>query len=37
MIIHRLRAVTEDAMAVGVFGSPFIEIEGEPFWGTAIE
>lgn len=29
----RLRAATEDAMARGVFGSPFFIVDGEPFWG----
>lgn len=32
-IKDRLRHITEDAMEHGVFGSPFIEIDGEPFWG----
>lgn len=32
-IKDRLRHVTEDAIERGVFGSPFIEIDGEPFWG----
>jgi len=29
----RLRQETADAMARGVFGSPYIIVEGEPFWG----
>lgn len=29
----RLRQETEDAMARGVFGSPFFYVDGEPFWG----
>lgn len=29
----RLRAATEDAMARGVFGSPFFIVDNEPFWG----
>jgi 2-hydroxychromene-2-carboxylate isomerase len=29
----RLRNETEAALARGVFGSPFIIIDGEPFWG----
>jgi len=30
---QRLRAETEQALARGVFGSPFIIVDGEPFWG----
>jgi 2-hydroxychromene-2-carboxylate isomerase len=30
----RLRQETQDAMHKGVFGSPFIIIDGEPFWGN---
>ncbi|MXX88917.1 MAG: 2-hydroxychromene-2-carboxylate isomerase [Boseongicola sp. SB0665_bin_10] len=29
----RLREVTETALERGVFGSPFILIDGDPFWG----
>jgi len=29
----RLRAEVEDAMAKGAFGSPFVLVDGEPFWG----
>ncbi len=29
----RLRAVTEEAIARGVFGSPFFIVDGEAFWG----
>ncbi len=29
----RLRAEVEEAIARGVFGSPFIMVDGEPFWG----
>ena len=29
----RLRRETEAALARGVFGSPFIVVDGEPFWG----
>lgn len=29
----RLRARTEEALAKGVFGSPFFLVDGEPFWG----
>ncbi len=28
-----LRRANEEAMARGVFGSPFIVVDGEPFWG----
>jgi len=30
----RLKAETEAAMARGVFGSPFVFVDGEPFWGA---
>ncbi len=30
----RLRAVVDDAISRGVFGSPFFLVEGEPFWGA---
>jgi 2-hydroxychromene-2-carboxylate isomerase len=30
----RLRDETEAAVARGVFGSPFLFVDGEPFWGT---
>jgi 2-hydroxychromene-2-carboxylate isomerase len=30
---ERLRAATEEAVARGVFGSPFFFVDGEPFWG----
>jgi 2-hydroxychromene-2-carboxylate isomerase len=29
----RLREATDQALARGVFGSPFFIVEGEPFWG----
>ena len=29
----RLRAETDQAVARGVFGSPFMLVDGEPFWG----
>jgi 2-hydroxychromene-2-carboxylate isomerase len=29
----RLRAATDEALARGVFGSPFFIVDGEPFWG----
>ena len=28
-----LRRVNDEAIASGVFGSPFIIVDGEPFWG----
>ncbi len=31
---ERVRSATDDAIEAGVFGSPFIVIDGEPFWGT---
>ena len=30
----RLRREVEAAVALGVFGSPFLVIDGEPFWGS---
>ncbi len=30
----RLRDETQDAMHKGVFGSPYIIVDGEPFWGN---
>ena len=30
----RLRRETDRAIAGGVFGSPFIIVDGEPFWGS---
>jgi 2-hydroxychromene-2-carboxylate isomerase len=30
----RLRQEVDAAIAKGVFGSPFIVVDGEPFWGT---
>ena len=32
-IKDRLRTATDQAMARGVFGSPFFIVDGEPFWG----
>lgn len=29
----RLKQETDDAIAAGVFGSPFFVVDGEPFWG----
>ncbi|MBX6320448.1 MAG: 2-hydroxychromene-2-carboxylate isomerase [Rhodospirillaceae bacterium] len=31
---ERLRAEADAAIARGVFGSPFIFVDGEPFWGS---
>lgn len=33
-IKDRLRAVTDEAIARGVFGAPFIFVDDEPFWGA---
>lgn len=33
-IKERLKAETDQAIAAGVFGSPFIIVDGEPFWGA---
>lgn len=33
-IKERLRAETDAAIAAGVFGAPWIVIDGEPFWGA---
>lgn len=33
-IKERLRAETDAALAAGVFGAPWIVIDGEPFWGA---
>ncbi|WP_349251890.1 2-hydroxychromene-2-carboxylate isomerase [Azoarcus sp. L1K30] len=30
----RLKAVCDEALALGVFGSPYVIIDGEPFWGV---
>ena len=30
----RLKSVNESAIAAGVFGAPFIVVDGEPFWGN---
>lgn len=32
-IKERLRTVTDNAIERGVFGSPFVFVDGEPFWG----
>lgn len=31
---ERLKAATEEAVRRGVFGAPFIFVDGEPFWGA---
>ena len=31
---EKLRAETESAIARGIFGSPFVIVDGEPFWGN---
>jgi 2-hydroxychromene-2-carboxylate isomerase len=33
-IKDRLRQEVEAAMARGVFGSPYVIADGEPFWGS---
>jgi 2-hydroxychromene-2-carboxylate isomerase len=33
-IKEALRGETERAIAAGVFGSPFVIVDGEPFWGA---
>ena len=33
-IKDRLKAQTQAAIERGVFGSPFIVVDGEPFWGA---
>jgi 2-hydroxychromene-2-carboxylate isomerase len=33
-IKDRLRAITDEALSRGIFGSPFIIVDGEPFWGA---
>jgi len=30
----RLKRANEEAIAAGVFGAPFFEVDGEPFWGN---
>jgi 2-hydroxychromene-2-carboxylate isomerase len=29
----KVKAATDEAIAKGVFGSPFFLVDGEPFWG----
>jgi 2-hydroxychromene-2-carboxylate isomerase len=31
---HRTRTEVDNAIAIGAFGSPYIVIDGEPFWGS---
>jgi 2-hydroxychromene-2-carboxylate isomerase len=31
---ERLRAEVDTAIQKGVFGSPFVIVDGEPFWGS---
>lgn len=33
-IKERLRAETDAALAAGVFGAPWLVVDGEPFWGA---
>jgi len=33
-IKERLRSATQNAIERGVFGSPYIFVDGEPFWGS---
>jgi len=33
-IKDRLRAVTDEALSRGIFGSPFVVVDDEPFWGA---
>jgi 2-hydroxychromene-2-carboxylate isomerase len=33
-IKDRLRSEVDKAIALGVFGSPYIIVDGEPFWGS---
>ena len=30
---EKVKRISEDAVALGVFGSPFFMVDGEPFWG----
>jgi 2-hydroxychromene-2-carboxylate isomerase len=34
LVKDRLRAETDEAIRLGVFGAPFFMIDGEPFWGA---
>lgn len=31
---NRLKQVVQDSLAKGIFGSPFVIVDGEPFWGN---
>jgi 2-hydroxychromene-2-carboxylate isomerase len=31
---EKLKVEVDAAIAKGVFGSPFVIVDGEPFWGT---
>jgi len=33
VVKEKLKNVTDDAAARGIFGSPFVIVDGEPFWG----
>lgn len=33
-IKDKLKALTDEALARGVFGAPFVFVDGEPFWGA---
>ncbi|HEX9446540.1 MAG TPA: 2-hydroxychromene-2-carboxylate isomerase [Dongiaceae bacterium] len=33
-IKDRLRAITDEAQARGIFGAPFVIVDDEPFWGA---
>ncbi len=34
VIKDRLRQETENALERGAFGSPYVIVDGEPFWGN---
>ena len=34
LVKDRLRAETDEAIRLGVFGAPFFMVDGEPFWGA---
>lgn len=31
---NRLKQAVQDSLAKGIFGSPFVMVDGEPFWGN---
>ena len=33
-VMGKLKTVTDNAIAAGVFGSPFFIVDGEAFWGN---